>query len=158
MGAVGGLRLDRGIPPRIEMNDGVGSGEIQADAAGFQADQEDGNRGIALEAIHDFLTLLGRTVEVAEWNFEVLQAFANEVQHRDELAEDQDAVFAINRFLEEFVEQVQLCRGLFLIDADEPYIATDLAQTEQASKHLHSLCTGVHMLAGTAETLLDLTQ
>ena len=50
MGAIGGLRLDRGIPPRIEMNDGVGGGEIQADDTSFQADQEDWNRGIALEA------------------------------------------------------------------------------------------------------------
>src|SRR5437660_1424768 len=114
--------------------------------------------GLLVPPRSNLLTLFGRAVEIAEWNLELLQAFANEVQHRDELAEDEDAVFAVNRFLEEFVEQVQLCRGLFLIDADEPYIAADLAQTEQASKHLHSLCTGVHILAGTAETLLDLTQ
>src|SRR5207249_10218008 len=68
MGAVGCLRLDRGIPPRIEMNDGVGGGEIQADAARFQADQEDWDRGIALDTIYDFLTLFGRAVEIAEWN------------------------------------------------------------------------------------------
>src|SRR5438552_3134965 len=158
MGAVGGLRLDRGIPPRIEMNDGVSSGEIQADAAGFQADQEDWNRGIALEAIHNFLTLSGRAVEIAEWNFELLQAFANKVQHRDELAEDENAVFAVDRFLEEFVEEVQLCGGLFLVDADEAQIAANLAQTEQTSEHLHPLRTGVHILAGPAETLLDFAQ
>src|SRR5438094_7617016 len=158
MGAVGGLRLDRGIPPRIEMNDGVGGGEIQADAASFQADQEDWNRGIALEAIHDFLTLFGRAVKIAEWNLELLQAFANEVQHRDELAEDEDAVFAVDRFLKEFVEEVELGGGLFLINADDAQIATDLAQTEQTSEHLHPLRTGVHILAGTAETLLDLAQ
>jgi hypothetical protein len=50
------------------MNHGVGGGEIEADAAGFQADQENWNRGIALEAILDFLTLFGRAVELAEWN------------------------------------------------------------------------------------------
>src|SRR5205807_7008248 len=92
MGAVGGLRLDRGIPPRIEMNDGVGGGEIEADTAGFQADQEDWNRGIALEAIHDFLTLFGRAVEIAEWNIELLQAFTDEVQHRNELTENEHAM------------------------------------------------------------------
>src|SRR3954467_11708184 len=133
MRAVGGLRFDRWIPPRIKVNDGIGGGKIQADAACFQTDQEDGNRGIALEAIHDFLTLFGGAIEITEWNIELLQAFTNEVQHRDELAEDEDAVLPINRFLEEFVEQVQLCRGFFLIDADEPQIATDLAQTEQTS-------------------------
>src|SRR5207342_1960251 len=118
MGAVGGLRLDRWIPPRIEMNDGVGSGKIQADAAGFQTDQEDGNRGIALEAIHDVLTLFGRTIKIAEWNHELLQAFTDEVQHRHELAEDEDAMFAVDRFLEELVQEVQLGGGLLLIDAD----------------------------------------
>src|SRR5438128_5488354 len=158
MGAVGGLRLDRGIPPRIEMNDGVGSGEIEADAAGFQADQEDWNRGIALEAIHDFLTLFGRAIEIAEWNLELLQAFANEVQHRDELAEDENAVFAVDRFLEELVEKVQLGGGLFLIDADEAQIAAHLAQTEQTSEHHHPLGSGVHILAEAAQTLLDLAQ
>src|SRR5204863_8003375 len=158
MGAVGGLRLDGGIPPGIEMNNGVGGGEIQADAARFQADQKNWNRGIALEAIHDFLPLFGRAVEIAEWNLQLLQAFANEMQHRDELTEDEDAVFAVDRFLEEFVEEIELGGGLFLIDADEAQIATDLAQTEQTSEHLHPLRTGVHVLAGTAETLLDLAQ
>src|SRR5947199_8951024 len=108
--------------------------------------------------MHDVLTLLGRAIEIAEWNLELSQAFTDEVQHRDELAEDENAMFAVDRFLEELVQEVQRGGGLFLIDADEAQIATDLAQTEQASKHLHSLCTGVHILAGTAETLLDLAQ
>ena len=80
------------------------------------------------------------------------------MQHRDELAEDENAVFAVDRFLEELVQEVQLGGGLFLIDADEAQIASDLAQTEQTSEHLHSLRTGVHIFAGTAETLLDLAQ
>src|SRR5213083_2518087 len=158
MGPVGGLRLDRGIPPGIEMNDGVGGGEIEADTARFQADQEDWNRGIALEAIHDFLTLFGRAVEIAEWNLELLQAFANEMQHRDELAEDEDAVFAVDRFLEELVEEVQLGGGLFLIDTDEAQIAAHLAQTEQTGEHLHPLGTGVRILRKAAQTTLDLAQ
>src|SRR5437763_17020882 len=112
MRAVGGLRFDRWIPPRIEMNDGIGGGKIQADAACFQTDQEDGNRGIALEAIHDFLTLFGGTIEIAEWNIELLQAFTDEVQHRDELAKHENAMFAIDRFLEQLVQQVELGRGL----------------------------------------------
>src|SRR4051794_33132307 len=120
MGAIGGLGLDCWIPPRIEMNDAVGGGKIQADAASFQTDEEDGNGGIILKAIHDFLTLFGRAIEIAEWNLELLQAFTDEVQHRDELAEDEDAMFAVDRFLEELVQKVQLGGGLFLIDADEP--------------------------------------
>jgi hypothetical protein len=80
------------------------------------------------------------------------------MQHRDELAKNEDAVFAVDRFFQKFVEEVELCGGLFLINADEAQIATDLAQTEQTSEHLHPLRTGIHILAGTAETLLDLAE
>ena len=51
MGAVGRLRFDGGIPPRVEMNHGVRGGEVQADSAGFEADQEDRDGGVVLEAI-----------------------------------------------------------------------------------------------------------
>src|SRR4051812_38647097 len=175
MGAVGGLRFDRWIPPRIEMNDGIGGGKIQADAASFQTDQEDGNRGIALESIHDFLTLFGGTIEIAEWNLELLQAFTDEVQHRDELAKHKNAMFAVDRFLEQLVQQVQLGGGLrgsasfelafwwgvqagSLRSFKQPQIATHLAQTEQTGEHLYPLRTGIHFCTGTAETLLNLAQ
>ena len=116
------------------MNDGVGGGEIQADAAGFQADQEDWNRGIALEAIHDFLTLFGRAVEIAEWNLELLQAFANEVQHRRRnwLKTKRRGVrrrLASSRSSSrrsEFQAEVS-----FRLDADEAEIAADLAASER---------------------------
>jgi hypothetical protein len=35
VGAVSGLRFGGGIPPRIEVDDGVGGGEVEAGAAGF---------------------------------------------------------------------------------------------------------------------------
>src|SRR5436190_22581293 len=109
-----------------------------------------------MEAIHDFLTLVGRNVGRAELKLELLQAFTDEVQHRDELAEDEDAMFAVDRFLEELVQKVQLGGGLFLIDADEAQIATDLAQTEQTSEHLHPLRSRIHLLARTGGSLPDL--
>ena len=41
VGAIGGLLLDGRVPPRIEVDDGVGGGEVEARAAGLEADEED---------------------------------------------------------------------------------------------------------------------
>ena len=48
MAPVDGLSFDGGVPPRVEEIDVVGGGEIEAGAAGFQADREDGAFGGAL--------------------------------------------------------------------------------------------------------------
>ncbi len=40
VGAVGGLRLHRWIPPGVVEDDGVRLGEIETEAAGLEADQE----------------------------------------------------------------------------------------------------------------------
>jgi len=41
MGAVSGLGLGGGVPPGIEMNHGVGGGQVESGAAGLQRDQHD---------------------------------------------------------------------------------------------------------------------
>ena len=43
VGAVGSLRFNGRIPPRIIMDDGIGGGEVEAGASGFEADQEQRN-------------------------------------------------------------------------------------------------------------------
>ena len=44
--AVDGLGLDGGVPPGVEQVDVFGGGQVQAQAAGLEADQEDaGSRG-----------------------------------------------------------------------------------------------------------------
>ena len=49
VGAVGGLVLDGGVPPAVEVDDVVGAGQVEAGAAGLERQQED--RGVAgLEA------------------------------------------------------------------------------------------------------------
>jgi hypothetical protein len=58
VGAVGGLVFHRGIPPRIVVDDGVGGGEVEADAACLEADQE--HRYLAfLETADDALAVSG---------------------------------------------------------------------------------------------------
>ena len=51
VGAVDGLVFDGGIPPRIEEDDVAGGGEIQAEAAGLQRDEEDGGAFALLEIL-----------------------------------------------------------------------------------------------------------
>ena len=58
VGAVGGLVFRGGIPPRVVVDDGVRSGEIEAGAAGFEGDEEDGGRAF-LEFLHEQGALLG---------------------------------------------------------------------------------------------------
>ena len=41
VGAVGSLGFDSGVPPGVEVENGIGSGEVEADAASFEADEED---------------------------------------------------------------------------------------------------------------------
>ena len=40
VGAVGSLLLDGRVPPRIQVNDVVGTGQVQSQSSGFQADKE----------------------------------------------------------------------------------------------------------------------
>ena len=51
VGAVDGLRLDGGVPPGVEQVDVVGGGQVQAEAAGLEADQEERAVGVGLEAL-----------------------------------------------------------------------------------------------------------
>ena len=62
--AVDGLRLDGGVPPRVEHEDVVGLGQGQPDSAGLEADQE--HAGVALlEARRSPRPVAGAAVEVA---------------------------------------------------------------------------------------------
>ena len=46
MRAVGRLVLDRRVPPRVVVDDGVGRGQVEPGAAGLEADQEQRNLAI----------------------------------------------------------------------------------------------------------------
>ena len=63
------LLLHRRIPPRIEMDDRVRAGQIQARAARLQADEEKRNARVALEPVDLGLPLDRLAVEVAESEF-----------------------------------------------------------------------------------------
>ena len=62
--AVDGLGLDGGVPPGVEQVDVAGRRQVQAEAAGLQADQEDGDRRVGLEPLDPLGAVAGPAVEV----------------------------------------------------------------------------------------------
>ena len=64
MGAIGRLRFDRRVPPRIEMDHGVGRGKVEADAACFQTDEEDRDLVIILKTVDLLLPIFRQTGEI----------------------------------------------------------------------------------------------
>lgn len=88
VGPVGGLVLDRRIPLGVKVQDIVGTHEIQAGSAGFQADQK--QRRAPLVELLDQLEPLGRrrcTVKILAGDPRAIQFGADERKVRGELAE-----------------------------------------------------------------------
>ena len=94
VGAVDGLGFDGGIPPGFDEDNVVGGGEVQAVAAGLEADEEDAPRGIGLERGHLSGAVARGAVEVAEGDIFRFKPASDEFQHTGELAEDDDFVGA----------------------------------------------------------------
>jgi len=140
MRAVAGLIFHGGIPPRIKMNDGIRTGEVEADAAGFEADEE--YRDIArLELLHDFAAVRRGAIEVTKIDLFRFQFVAEQMKHGDELTEDEDAMAAIDDFLEQLAEEIHFGRGPIGIDVvefEEAEVATNLAQAEQRVEDDHA--------------------
>ena len=59
MGTVGGLGFHGRIPPGVEVDDCVRASQIQAHAAGFEADEKNGDGVIGLEALDHCGAILG---------------------------------------------------------------------------------------------------
>ena len=64
MGAVDGLGLDGGVPPGVEQVDVVGGRQVEAEAAGLEADEEDGDLRVGLEVLDPLGAVAGPAVEV----------------------------------------------------------------------------------------------
>jgi hypothetical protein len=95
------------------MDDGVGAGEIEAGAAGFQGDEENGDVGRGLETVDLGLAGAGRerAVEVTVGDFLRDEFLAEEREERGELGEDEEAVVVVDGLGEEFAERVEF-RGV----------------------------------------------
>ncbi len=115
------------------MDDGVGGGQVEADPAGLQADQEDRNF-TGLKAADRLFTVAGvagkqRVVEAAGDEFMLDQR-----QHAGELRENENAPAFIDQFRQHRHQQVELgafpdlARGVGL---DKTRVAADLAQLQE---------------------------
>ena len=95
VGAVGGLLLDGGIPPWVEMKDVVGTGEVESQPSGFQTDEEHWCHTM-LEVGHHFLATAdgGGTVQIQQLFFShtLLNFYLDHGQEGGELTEYQYAV------------------------------------------------------------------
>src|SRR2546422_6250153 len=133
MRPVGGLGFDRWIPPWVEVNHGIGASEVQADAAGLEADQKDGKRIVALETVDDFAAVGSRAIEEGIGDFLGFKPLANKCQHAHELAEDQHTMAAVDDLLEQFAEKIEFAGSGFrirLLQLQQPQVATNLPQAQ----------------------------
>ena len=102
MGAVGGLLLDGGIPPRIVVDDGVGGSEVQTGAAGLEGDKEQRNLA-GLEPPDRRFAVGGGAVKADEGDAPFDDFGFDEVEHGGELGEKEDMA----AFFDHLGEQVQ---------------------------------------------------
>ena len=139
MGTVGGLGFDGGIPPRVVVDHGIGGGEVEADAASLEADEE--HRHVALlELPHQIGAGSGWGVAGQSEIFRaaLVQRLLDQCQHLGELGEHQYAPAFIAQAVEQFQQCVELGRFLHLagrVEFDQARIATGLAQLEQGVDH-----------------------
>ena len=97
VGAVGRLVLDRGVPPRVEVDDRVRRGQVQAAAARLERDEED--RGPVLAPGSSRRSSARSLVDPSRYSYVdavLVHRALDDLQHADELAEDEHPVAALD--------------------------------------------------------------
>src|SRR5213594_2678324 len=99
------------------MDNRIGPGQVQAETACFQADEKDRDGTIGLKSLDHRLPVRSGAVQIT-----ILDTFRRELllqksQHADELAEHKQPMTAVNDFLEQFAEEIQLARGIGRVDS-----------------------------------------
>src|SRR5690606_7074684 len=105
--AVDGLGFDGGVPPRVEEEDIARGGEVEAGAAGFEADQKHRSVGVVAEAGNAFGAVLGAAVEADPADLALSQSWLDQRQQRSELRKDEDLVPFGGELVEAFDQQVE---------------------------------------------------
>src|SRR6202142_3021144 len=118
--AIGRLILDRWIPPRIEMDHGVGRRQIQAASTRFERDEKHRRSVVGLEMVPSLRAVLRGAVEVFVEHVILIHRPPDKLKHADELAEKEHLVAALNRRLHELAQRHELA-GIFVAElAGEP--------------------------------------
>ena len=103
MGAIDGLSFGGRIPPGVENEDVVGSGQIEAHAAGLQADQKKLHVWHGLKTLNRGGAVARPAVEIFVRNPHGVEPLAQQIEQAGELREDQRLV----ALSEDFLESVQ---------------------------------------------------
>ena len=131
VGAVRGLGLGSRVPPRVEMNDCIGPGEVQAGPAGLEGHQHNRDGWGRVERIADPLAVLGRAIEVAVGDVAILEGGLEEFEGGDESREHEHAVPRIFGFFDEFQEGLKFGRiCLFHLGIEDARVGTNLPETK----------------------------
>jgi hypothetical protein len=141
------------------MDDGVGRGKVEADAAGFETNEEDRDRIIVLEPVDLSLSVFRKPGEITMARAAFFKTLPDEIEHFDELAEDKDTMAAVDDLLEQFVEKVEFggsVAALVRRKSEQSEIATDLTEPKQTGQHFHPHWAVVR--SARSETLLNLAQ
>lgn len=137
---VDGLVFYGGVPPGVYQVYVIGFGQVEASAAGFEADEEYTHGGIILEGFDGFGTVTGLTGEVREGDVAGLQLGADEVKHGNELREHQDLVVGVFVFdvFDECIDLGGLVAEIFVVFEDGGRVA-DLTEFGKALEDVHAL-------------------
>ena len=137
MGAVHRLGFHRRVPPRVQQENVFGGGEVQAQAAGLQADQEEPALRVVLEALHVLLPVSGGAVQVLVDRTVLVQAVADNRQQAGELRKHQRLVALVQHLAQLFQQHFQLGAGVakpFRIE--QAGVTGGLAQPQQRFQNL----------------------
>ena len=107
--SVGRLVLRGHVPPRVVVDDHVGRRQIKAHAARLERDQK--HRHLARLELRDHLgaALLGRSArELKKADVLLGQALTDDIEHARELAEQQDAMPAVECAAHELHARIEL--------------------------------------------------
>src|SRR5690606_25561282 len=134
------LILGGRVPPRVEVDDGVGGGEVEAGAARLERDQEEGDRAL-LEGSDELAPLrCGRlAVQVEQLEAARAERLRRELEVRRELAEDERAVPLAREILAELERRLELAALHHARGIDEARVAREPAHAGERGEHLEAL-------------------
>src|SRR5262245_19575179 len=123
------LVLYRGVPPAIKQEDVVGELQVEPDAAGAVAHQDDMPVRIGFEAIKDRLSLRMRDAAVIQQRAVRLQRLRQHLQRLHPLREDDRLAIAVGNFFQVGKQLLQLGAG-----AGQRVEVTDLLEAQHQLK------------------------
>ena len=137
MRAIGRLVLRGHVPPRIVVDDHVGRRQVEAHAARLERDQK--HRHLAHLELRNHLgtALLGRSArELKEGDVLLGQALTDNIEHTRKLAEQQDAMSAVECAVHELHARIEFGAPRLVILVVQTRVAADLAQLGELGEHL----------------------